>query len=59
MPVPTVDESIDAFIERCIPIVITEGTASNGAQAYAICISMYENQKNTEKHLKDDSIYND
>lgn len=42
MPEPRPDEEKDEFIERCVPIVIDEGTAKDGKQAYAICLSMWE-----------------
>jgi len=48
MPVPNENEREDKFVERCIPIVIEEGTAKDGAQASAICHSIYrQHKKNT------------
>lgn len=45
MPTPRNKESEENFVDRCIPIVITEGTAKDGAQASAICHSMYRQHK--------------
>lgn len=47
MPTPNPNEPQDEFINRCIPIVINDGTADTPEQAYAICVSMYEQDKNT------------
>lgn len=45
MPKPNSKESEDKFVERCIPIVIAEGTAKDGAQGSAICHSIYQRHK--------------
>jgi len=45
MPTPNEGESQDDFIERCIPIVIEDGTAEDSEQAYAICLSMFEGER--------------
>lgn len=45
MPTPTPNETEEQFIERCIPIVINDGTAQSPEQAYAVCSSMYEADK--------------
>jgi len=45
MPVPISGESRTDFISRCVPIVIEDGTAEDGDQAIAICISMWDNRK--------------
>jgi len=45
MPNPQKNEKRDDFIQRCIPIVIEEGTAKDGKQAAAICNSMWEESK--------------
>lgn len=45
MPTPRSDETRDDFIDRCIPIVIDDGTAEDGAQALAICGSMFDNKE--------------
>ncbi len=42
MPTPNKDESHDDFVQRCIPIVIDDGTAQDGEQATAICNSMWD-----------------
>lgn len=47
MPMPHAGESEKDFVTRCVPIVIAEGTARDGAQAAAICHSMYQNRNNT------------
>jgi hypothetical protein len=49
MPTPTENETQQEFINRCIPMVINEGTAQNPEQAFAICQSMFErNEKMVE-----------
>jgi hypothetical protein len=48
MPTPNKGESEAAFVKRCIPIVIKDGTAEDGSQANAICHSMYEQAKRDE-----------
>lgn len=45
MPVPGKGEKKDDFVERCIPIVIADGTAKDGSQASAICHSIWEQAK--------------
>ena len=45
MPVPTSGESRTDFISRCVSKVIEDGTAEDGDQAIAICISMWGNRK--------------
>src|SRR3972149_435100 len=45
MPTPQAGEMHDDFIERCIPMVIDEGTAESPEQASAICNSMWEEAK--------------
>jgi hypothetical protein len=42
MPMPTKNESKKDYLERCIPIVLHEGTAKDGSQAEAICHSMWK-----------------
>jgi HK97 family phage prohead protease len=52
MPTPREDESRSEFIDRCIPIVLDEGTADDGEQARAICESYWdEDKKMMHKHL--------
>jgi len=48
MPEPKEGEEKKEFIQRCIPIVIDDGTAEDGAQAYAICNSMWEQSKKSD-----------
>jgi len=45
MPTPGDNETKDEFIERCIPIVLDDGTAKDNKQAFAICNSMWEQEK--------------
>jgi hypothetical protein len=45
MPTPRKGEKRSAFVSRCVPIVIDEGTAKNPDQAVAICNSMWEDAK--------------
>ena len=54
MPVPTSGESRTDFISRCVSKVIEDGTAEDGDQAIAICISMWDNRKggNMEREYK-------
>jgi HK97 family phage prohead protease len=47
MPDPKKFDTRDAFMEVCIPTVIKEGTAKDGAQATAICSSMW--RRRTQK----------
>lgn len=52
MPIPGKDETKGEFLERCIPIVIADGTAKDGAQANAICNSIWdENKKKKESAM--------
>jgi hypothetical protein len=51
MPEPREDESREEFVERCIPIVMDDGTADTPDQAIAVCNSMYEaGEKQAEFH---------
>ena len=45
MPEPGENETRKEFVQRCIPIVIDEGTAEDGAQAAAICNSIWRESK--------------
>lgn len=49
MPTPKKNESESDFVDRCIPIVLDEGTAEDGAQAAAICHSMYKKWKKKQE----------
>jgi HK97 family phage prohead protease len=58
MPEPGKNEKKKDFIDRCIPIVIADGTAKDGAQANAICHSIWdESKKKKEKKSEEDSMY--
>ncbi len=46
MPTPHEGETRADFLDRCIPMVISEGTAKDSDQAVAICISMFDKHKN-------------
>ena len=53
MPTPQAGEMHDDFIERCIPMVMEEGTVENNEQAVAICNSMWENRgRQKERGIK-------
>ena len=42
MPTPrTTIETREGWLNRCIPVVLEEGTANNSSQAVAICSSMW------------------
>jgi hypothetical protein len=45
MPTPRAGETRKDFVQRCIPIVIDDGTAKDGSQAAAVCNSMWEQDK--------------
>lgn len=49
MPTPSKGEKRKDFVERCIPIVINDGTATDGSQAYAVCQSKYDEAKLAEE----------
>lgn len=49
MPNPRKGESEKDYVNRCIPIVLDEGTAKDGAQAAAICHSMYGESKKADE----------
>lgn len=51
MPEPGENESRDDFMERCIPMVLEDGTADDNEQAVAICNSMWEG-KSTRVFVK-------
>lgn len=42
MPVPKLNETQDDFLNRCIPVVMDEGTAQDTDQAVAICINIFK-----------------
>lgn len=45
MPKPRPRETESDFVERCIPIVLDEGTAEDGKQAAAICHSLWSESR--------------
>lgn len=45
MPEIQEGETREEFVDRCIPIVIEDGTAKTPEQAVAICNSMWENRE--------------
>lgn len=49
MPSPKNKESENDFVNRCVPIVMKEGTAKDSSQAVAICHSMYQQWKKKRK----------
>ena len=49
MPTPRKGEKKPAFISRCIPIVINDGTAKDQKQAAAICYSLWAKSKGKKK----------
>lgn len=44
MPVPQADETLEEFLERCIPQVIADGTADDPEQASAVCYALWEDR---------------
>lgn len=42
MPMPMDGESQDKFMERCIPMVMGDGSAADNDQAVAMCMNMYK-----------------
>lgn len=50
MPTPRTGESREDFVQRCIPIVIGDGTAEDGTQAAAICHSLFDQKENNVSH---------
>ena len=55
MPKPRDDETRNEFMNRCIPIVLDDGTAESQEQAVAVCSSMWENREKSEKAETRDS----
>lgn len=45
MPKPRKDEGHKDFVDRCIPIVIKDGTAKDGSQGKAVCESMWKSAR--------------
>ena len=46
MPTPNAGETRSDFINRCVPIVLEDGTAQDGQQAVAICHSIFNREQN-------------
>lgn len=59
MPDVNPSETESEFINRCIPIVIAEGTAQDSDQAYAICQSKWDNRNNPKQMKQKDIKYCD
>lgn len=54
MPTPNLDEETRReWIDRCIPVVIKDGTTDRQDQAVAICINMWNEakKKRTERNI--------
>ena len=45
MPTPNPDEVRSAFMARCIPAVIRDGTAINARRATEVCTTMWNGRK--------------
>ena len=57
MPTPhPATETQEAWMNRCIPFVLNDGTASNQTQAVAICISMWEDATKPKPKPKEASM---
>lgn len=53
MPTPRSDETREEWLDRCIPVVLDDGTAEDRDQAVAICSSMWEEAKmNRERPVR-------
>lgn len=53
MPTPQKNETHDEFIDRCVPIVLDEGTAEDEQQAVAVCESYWEQEKENKAMTQD------
>jgi len=51
MPEPQDGETQEEFIQRCIPVVLEDGTAEDNKQAVAVCYSMWEQAKKSVKGI--------
>lgn len=49
MPTPRKNESEKDFVKRCIPIVIRDGTANDGAQGNAVCHSLFSQHQKKQR----------
>ena len=48
MPTPNKGESEDEFVDRCIPVIIEEGTTDDPDQAAAICHTIWKEHKESD-----------
>lgn len=53
MPTPHFRESEDAYLKRCIPTVLNEGTTKDPKQAAAICHSLFSKHKKSRANFLD------
>lgn len=56
MPKPREGESHDEYMERCVPVVIDDGTARDREQAVAVCNSMWDEHQDEGKQVNDQLI---
>jgi len=60
MPKPKPNETEAEFVDRCIPIVLADGTAQDGSQAAAICHSKWDEAQKVDwsglKKSKEDKL---
>jgi uncharacterized protein YdcH (DUF465 family) len=49
MPEPRKNEKREDFVNRCIPVVMKDGSAKDNKQAVAMCNSIYENKDSKER----------
>lgn len=58
MPQPQEHETQQEFINRCIPQVINEGTATTPEQAFAICQTFWSRSKKSfnTKNIQNEGI---
>ena len=56
MPEPKEGENREDFVERCIPIVLDDGTAEDQDQAVAICNSMWRQAQEKALELDNETL---
>lgn len=56
MPTPRKGESEKSFVDRCVPQVIKEGTAKNGAQGSAVCHSLWREHQKKKRAMDDPNV---
>jgi hypothetical protein len=49
VPTPLKGESEAKFVKRCIPVVIRDGTANDGAQGNAVCHSLFRQHQKKQR----------